>query len=198
MKIKVSVPLSYQGSKDNPMSIKLGLEEVHNEYKERVKMFSYYNVHAVSLKFMPTANCYGQTFDNGQHSAVATSSRLLCGLFEPNPDMSWDHEGLMNHPRARLWQAHRTKSLYTRLRTPITVKMGNVSVDMKLKKKPLVSTSDINADWGNFWLTKSKDDVVSSNIDPPVLLLFTYYVSVFGFSNYTSTSKIVRKGIESK
>lgn len=178
------------------MGIKLGLEEAHQEYKHRIKMFNYYNVHAVSLKFIPHSNVFGQTFDNSTQSSVNVASRVLCGLFEPNYDMSWDHEGMMNHPRARMWQAHRVKSLYSKLRTPINVKMGNTNVDIKLKKKPLVSTTDINADWGTFWLTKSADDPVSSNVDPPILLVFTYYVSMVGYSNYTSNVKKGYDGIE--
>lgn len=147
-------------------------------------MFNYFNVHAVSLKFYSTTNSYGQTLGTGSANAAPVAPRIMCGLFEPNSDNSYDATALFNHPRARKWVSSRSKTFYCKIKTPITVSMGNTTVDLKLRRKPLVSTVDINADWGNFWLTKSSDNETVHNVDNPLYLEFTYYVRCVGFSSY--------------
>lgn len=187
LKCRHDVPIVLTSASDSPLHIKLGLGEVPSVFKGKVQEFNYYRINAVSVRLIPKANSFGQTFASTKEpqKQLPVSVRNVVALWEPNPNNLWTHEGVFNHPRGKHWPGFRGKSLYTRIRTPIIVTMGaNTGVDLKLRQRPMVSTGDIDVPWGRLVVATSKDIDNVDNIDPLYHAMFTYYVTVVGMSTY--------------
>ncbi len=151
------------GVSNTPTATPIGCGVLGTEQKQAIQQFSHFRINAIKYTLWPNQNVAGRTVGQssppeGPDYASGVEKPLMFSLFVNNRDEKYpDIESIINNPRHKVHSAFRPFTRFTKVKPQVSLNMGNIGVDLLMRNKVWVSTSDLEAEYGRFFYCHNKD-----------------------------------------
>ena len=110
---------------------------------------------------------------------------VISTLFENNANNNWTPEQVRTHPRARTHKGYAHFKTFCRIKTPVTVDVSGVPVDLFSRRKLMFNTEDSGLDviHGRFYVTRGASTLPEEQMMNTHYIKVAYYVIVKGWSD---------------